>query len=409
MSRIIEGERKRTWPKKAAVVMSGLILSAALAGCDKGRNVKEGFTPSDTTPIATEPTLLMIGNQSLQTSTSAMIEANIAGSIKQQPVKETLTSTVNSSKDATRNSIAINTNKTSNETAIKTSVVGSGALSAEASVNSAVSSSVELARKIESRHDAANRFGNDSYSRNFEHWRINASGGAELISDSEASRLKSDGTILEGFLSVAQRRENTIFNAVVLVYYMGADDRFVNGGTVWDFPNDEANAAGDQVIAQVKAREASEQPGVRVFSVCPPPNNPDHFIPLAHRIATREEAAAQFGADSWSRDPSHWTINAFGGATLTTNGQASKIHNLNHGAIAEGWWKVDQRSENTAFDAVGFVTRQNVGDAVVTGATIWIFPEGEAQDGSRQVFNQLKAREAVEQPGAPVLWICNSC
>lgn len=240
-------------------------------------------------------------------------------------------------------------------------------------------------RIIQTPEEAAERFGDDSYSINPRHWGITRF-GAELIPnpDGSAARLTSN----EGFLT------GKVNNEIRLVFPPNVDKRFVREGTIWNHPEDSIIEA--------------DQPGVNTFWVCQESARPSEFIPLAQRL-TQREAAERFGGDEYSKNPNNWITNEYGGATLQPNpsGKLSRLHNLTRGTIAEGWWRVKQNSENTNFDAIAFVTSPNIETVILAGGTIWIFPEDRASEGSTQLLHQLKDREQAEQPGVPVYLLCN--
>lgn len=232
-------------------------------------------------------------------------------------------------------------------------------------------------RIIQTPEEAAGRFGADSYSKNPGHWKITRF-GAELIPnpDGTLTNLKSGDSLLTGKIN----------NEVNLVFPPNASNIFVKEGVVWNHPTDSI---------------AIDQSRAETFWVGPYPARPEEFIPLAKQL-TRNKAAESFGDDEYSKNPNNWFINEYGGATLqpNPNGENSKLHSLTGGAIVEGWWKVEQSSENTNFGAIAFVTGPDIGDVVLDGGTIWTFTQPEA--GSAQLFWQLKDTEQTAQPGVPV-------
>ena len=240
-------------------------------------------------------------------------------------------------------------------------------------------------RIIQTPEEAAERFGADLYSIDPRHWGITRF-GAELKPnpDGSATTLKSDDSLLTGKLN----------NEIKLVFPPNVKNRSVREGVIWNHPEDS--------VIEV------DQPGVNTFWVCQESARPSKFIPLAERL-TKHEAAERFGDDEYSRSPDNWVINEYGGATLqpNPNDQLSRLHGLTGGAIAEGWWRVEQNRGNTDFDATAFVTTPDIGSVDLVGGTIWIFPGDQASEGSTQLLYQLKDREQVEQPGVPVYLICN--
>lgn len=126
-------------------------------------------------------------------------------------------------------------------------------------------------RKISTREEAAKRFGADSYSSNPKYWEINEYGGAHLIesSDDVAHRVNLSGAVFEGWIKANTDPKNTKFKAETVVVSPKATDAVdAQGGTLWDFVDSDAGFR--QLLAQVKAKELIEQPGVIVLSVCLP-------------------------------------------------------------------------------------------------------------------------------------------
>src|SRR5680860_767363 len=89
------------------------------------------------------------------------------------------------------------------------------------------------------------------------------------------------------------------------------------------------------------------------------------------RIESAEAAAQRFGADNWSKNPSNWEINEWGGAHLKENPN-DLISQINlDGAVAEGWIKPENRA--SSYDAITVVAHGNVQTIEVQGATLWDF------------------------------------
>lgn len=148
---------------------------------------------------------------------------------------------------------------------------------------------VELERKyakdaktndLEGRKEAARRHGRDSYSKDPDKWEINKEGGAMLKPVSEGvpfvSLVSTDDTVLESWLEVPQRPENTNFNAVVFIVPPDVEIP-VRGGTFWPFGRSNIRGAMAQVKWDVTQKElvgrngvGPEQPGVKILEICPP-------------------------------------------------------------------------------------------------------------------------------------------
>jgi len=253
--------------------------------------------------------------------------------------------------------------------------------------------------RIESAEAAAQRFGADNWSKNPSNWEINEWGGAHLKENPNdlISQVKTAGAVLEGWIKPKER--NSKFDAITVVAHPSVNEVEVQGATLWDFgSNNDAGFA--QVLGQVRAKEAVEQPGVVVLPLCDKLGENKDLGLSVIRIESAKEAAQRFGADNWSKNPSNWEINEWGGAHLKENPN-DLISQINlDGAVAEGWIKPENRA--SSYDAITVVAHGNVQTIEVQGATLWDFGSNVDQ-GFMQVLGQVRAKEAVEQPGVVVL------
>jgi hypothetical protein len=272
----------------------------------------------------------------------------------------------------------------------------SAAASAKPEASASASSEWANPIRIESAQTAATRFGADAYSSNPSNWEINEYGGAHLKDNPQgkASKINTAGAVVEGWIKAKMLGARD-----ALTFVANSDVPIVelNGGTVWDFgTNNEAGFA--QVLAQVQAKEKVEQPDVTIIPLCSelqPINTVD--VPLV-KISSAQEAASMFGADAYSRNPSNWEINEYGGAHLKDNpqGEASLV-NLD-GTVLEGWIKAPRVNGRSA---ITFVGHPNVNQMRIDGGTFWEFTD--ANRGFQQLRGQVEAKEKVEQPDVTVL------
>lgn len=249
--------------------------------------------------------------------------------------------------------------------------------------------------RIASPEDAALRFGADAYSSNPSNWEINEWGGAHLLETGKAVEAYTSGTVVEGWIKskMVGARDALTFVADPSVPVVE-----LNGGTFWDFGPENSRAGFAQVLGQVQAKEAVEQPDVLVIPLCAdltPIETTD--VPVL-AVTSARTAAFRFGVDAYSSDPSNWEINEWGGAHLkdNPNGNASLV-NLD-GATLEGWIKANRVNGR---DAITFVVHSNVGQARVDGGTFWNFTDSDR--GFQQLLGQVLSKEAVEQPDVTVL------
>ena len=248
--------------------------------------------------------------------------------------------------------------------------------------------------RIENAQAAATRFGADAYSQNPSNWEINEYGGAHLKETEKAVKVKTAGAVLEGWFKAPMTGENTN-PALTLVADPTVPMVEVNGATLWDF-GANSRAGFEQVLGQVEAKEPVEQPGVTVVPLCGDLQPVNTVSEPVNKIASAQEAASMFGADAYSRNPANWDINEYGGAHLKETGTASLV-NLS-GATLETWIKGGRINGR---DALTFVVHANVGQMRSNGGTFWDFanPDG----GFKQLYGQVLAKEAVEQPDVTVL------
>ncbi len=255
------------------------------------------------------------------------------------------------------------------------------------------SAAVLSAIKIESAQAAAQRFGADVYSSNPANWEINNYGGAHLKETENAVKVKTAGAVLEGYFKAPMIGANS---ALTLVADSSVPMVEVNGATLWDFGPANEKAGFQQVLGQVEAKEPVEQPGVTVVPLCGDLQPVNTTSEALTKIASAEQAAQLFGADSYSSNPANWDINEYGGAHLKETGTASLV-NLN-GATLETWIKGNRANGR---DALTFVVHANVGQMRSDGGTFWMFPN--ADGGFQQLQGQVIAKEAVQQPDVTVL------
>jgi len=246
--------------------------------------------------------------------------------------------------------------------------------------------------KIESAQAAATRFGADAYSKNPSNWEINEYGGAHLKETAKAVKVNTAGAVLEGWIKANMIGAR---DALTVVADSNVSVVEVNGGTLWDFGID-SRAGFAQVLGQVRAKEAIEQPDVLVVPLCAdlqPINTTDVFV---NRVESAKQAALMFGADEYSRNLNNWEINEWGGAHLKETKAASLV-NLG-GSVLEGWVKANRENGR---DAITFVAHPNVLQMRTNGATFWNF--ADSNRGFEQLLGQVFAKEAVEQPDVTVL------
>ncbi|PIP74352.1 MAG: hypothetical protein CO135_01900 [Candidatus Levybacteria bacterium CG_4_9_14_3_um_filter_35_16] len=121
----------------------------------------------------------------------------------------------------------------------------------------------------------------------------------------------------------------------------------------------------------------------------------------AIRVESSETAAQRFGADAYSKNPSNWEINEWGGAHLKETEKA--VMAKTDGAIVEGWIKSKMVN---ARDALTFVSDSNIPVVELNGGTFWDFGPQNAEAGFAQVLEQVRTKEKVEQPDVLVVPLC---
>ncbi|MGA2968014.1 MAG: hypothetical protein ABSD69_02500 [Candidatus Levyibacteriota bacterium] len=265
--------------------------------------------------------------------------------------------------------------------------LGTPTFGTEATPNLAIAPEVI---KIASPAEAANKFGGIASD-----WEINEYGGAHFKDQAKAITLNTNGAVVEGWI-----KSNMVGarDALTIVADPTVTKVEINGGTFWLF--DKPRAGFEQVLQQVLAKEAVQQPDVTVVPLCAdltPINTTDVAV---KKIPSATEAAQLFGDpnDPYSSNPNNWEINEYGGAHLkdNPNGEAALVH-LN-GATLEGWIKAQRQNGRPA---ITFVVHANVLTMRIDGGTFWNFTN---QDGGfQQLLGQVQAKEAVEQPDVNVL------
>lgn len=120
------------------------------------------------------------------------------------------------------------------------------------------------------------------------------------------------------------------------------------------------------------------------------------------KITSPAQAAAMFGADKYSKNPSNWFINSDGGATLEPN--SGRVHRVRtNGAVVEAWIKIRKAGR----DAETLVANPNdVAKLDITGGTFWKAQPGQEDALWAQVLKQVIAKEKIEQPDVSVLPVC---
>src|SRR5665811_2634034 len=116
------------------------------------------------------------------------------------------------------------------------------------------------------------------------------------------------------------------------------------------------------------------------------------------RIESAKEAAQRFGADNWSKNPSNWEINEWGGAHLKENPNDLISQVKTAGAVLEGWIKPKER--NSKFDSITVVAHPSVNEVEVQGATLWDFGSNN-DDGFAQVLGQVLSLIHISEPTRP--------
>lgn len=267
---------------------------------------------------------------------------------------------------------------------------------------------------VESRREAADRFGGDAWSRNRHNWFINQSGGATLRPNpnGDHSRLIthrpsfSGRGVVEGWWQV---KRNGIDAIPIVVNPNDVRRIDIRSGTVWVFSNENAERGFHQVRKQLIERERREQPGTIVHPICAP-DVPRHGFVGVVPFRSRLEAARKYGADRYSRNPRNWFINQFGGATLRPDprGLHHRVQNGdqdNGNGVWEGWEEI--RQTDLAFNAIGFVSIANTPRMDLRGGTVWKPLPRQRRELFDQLMGQLTEREQREQPGVLVVPICN--
>lgn len=123
------------------------------------------------------------------------------------------------------------------------------------------------------------------------------------------------------------------------------------------------------------------------------------------KLKEREEAAARYGWDAYSKNPLHWRINRFGGAELVPD-PTGLIHRARtNGAVIDGWIKVDR--PGSKIDALPIVVNsRGVPFIDLSGGTFWLFPQAEREAQFNKMVAVLRVKERKEQPGTNVMPIC---
>lgn len=130
------------------------------------------------------------------------------------------------------------------------------------------------------------------------------------------------------------------------------------------------------------------------------------------RISSPEEAARTYGADSYTRNPSSWEINEFGGAHLKPDSNGD-VHRVN---VQNDAWEAYNEGKNPdpmGSGGVGVRAQTMVvagwnmpGDNKLVdmrGGTVWKFTVATRDAGIQTLYGQVTAKERVEQPGIAVL------
>lgn len=121
-------------------------------------------------------------------------------------------------------------------------------------------------------------------------------------------------------------------------------------------------------------------------------------------VQSVEQAAKLFGADKYSKNPDHWKINEFGGATLKpdSSGKAHRVRT--NGAVVEGWIKIKKPGEHQAQTLVS--RPRDVNKLDINGGTFWRAPKGKEKELWAQVRRAVIAKEKGAQPDVDVVPVC---
>lgn len=143
---------------------------------------------------------------------------------------------------------------------------------------------VDLERKWQKGDEAkaAEMYGRDKASRDPANWEVNNQGGVMLKPVSKGIpyvyRVFTDDSVLEEWLEVPERPENTQHNAIVFIAPPDLETD-IRGGTFWPFGRSNIRGAIAQVKWDVTQKELvgrngkqAEQPGVKINEICPAPS-----------------------------------------------------------------------------------------------------------------------------------------
>ena len=268
-----------------------------------------------------------------------------------------------------------------------------------------VQTTAETLIKLTSPEAAVARYGYDSYSKNPNNWVINEFGGAMLKPDQtgKVHRIRVGGAIWDAWLKV----DRTGITAVPMVINARTSYMDIQGGTAWLLPASQREQGFADLLAKLRTKELTEQPGTNVIPVCTPLNVETRWVPVAKMTA--KQAAVKFGRDAYTKNYKNWGVNKYGAPYINPD-KSGLAHKINAtGVVVDGWLAIDRVS---GYDALPFVASpqgplafQNID---VQGATIWIPQRASDRNALHwQVLRQLRAREALEQPGTLVTSFCN--
>lgn len=255
--------------------------------------------------------------------------------------------------------------------------------------------------------DVARTFGADSNSKNPANWEWapGEEGFAAHLkptADFLVTRVNlPNGAVLEGYIDVLEKRENTGFDAVTILANTTQKVVDIRGATIRRSNNPEGLTT--ELRNKLITKEASQQPGTIILEACPPADLSG--TANTRNLGTLADVAARFGMDSFSKNPTNWEwapgeVGLAAHLKQTPDFTATRVR-LGANSVAEGYFDAPERAENTRFNAISWVAHPSQEVVEGRGMTVRDFDNPDA--GFAQLARQHIAREAQEQPGAITL------
>jgi len=247
---------------------------------------------------------------------------------------------------------------------------------------------------------AAQRFGKDDWSRNPANWTIGESGNLATLNaspDHYVTSVYTNGAIIEGYLDVKQRPENSAFNAVAILISPNQKEAQIRAGSFRVYK--DAVKGFEEQKSKLIAREMVEQPGVRVLSACLTFFESRGWINTVN-LGTIDYIARTYGLDNYSKDPRNWFLGENGNLAVlrAPNDGTVTMIDLKNELVAETYFDAPTRDRNIN-DAISAVFHPNQGIATGRGFSARKAIDGNATELFNQIGKQHLDREKIEQPG----------